>query len=55
MFERRAKLERMLNDRILKECFLDELEPSRGRMTADIPTECDIFCAMSMNEEGETE
>ena len=48
VFESRAKLERELNNKILKECFLDELEPTRGRMSEEIPTECDIFCMLNL-------
>lgn len=48
VFESRAKLERELNSRCLKECFLDELEPTRGRMSDEISTECDIFCMLNI-------
>lgn len=51
VFERRARLERQLNDRILKECFLDELDPTRGRISEEISTECDIFCMMNIPTE----
>lgn len=51
VFERRARLERQLNNRILKECFLDELDPTRGRMSEEISTECDIFCMMNIPTE----
>lgn len=46
VFEERAKLERLLNSRCLKECFLDELEPGRGRMSDEIMEDCGIFCEM---------
>lgn len=48
VFEKRAKLERELNNKILKQCFLDELEPTRGRMSEEISTECDIFCMLNV-------
>lgn len=50
VFESRAKLERELDDRILKECFLDELEPDRGRMSDEVSTECNIFCMLSLDD-----
>lgn len=48
VFESRAKLERELNNRILKECFLDELDPNRGRLSDEIPTDCNIFCMLNI-------
>jgi len=48
VFARRAKLERVLDNKILKECFLDELDPNRGRMSDEISTECNIFCMLSL-------
>lgn len=48
VFESRAKLERELNDRCLKECFLDELDPNRGRMSEEIEQECNIFCMLNI-------
>lgn len=48
VFKSRAKLERELDARILKECFLDELDPKRGRMSDEISTECDIFCMLNI-------
>ena len=44
VFESRAKLEREINRRCLKECFLDELDPSRGYKTDEISTECGLIC-----------
>lgn len=41
VFEKRAKMERDINRRILKECFLDELDPNRGRMSGKILTKGD--------------
>ena len=48
VFEKRAKLERELNSRCLKECFLDELDPTRGRMTEEITEDCSIFCMLNI-------
>lgn len=51
VFESRAKLERELDNRILKECFLDELAPDRGRMSDEVSTECDLFCILAISEQ----
>lgn len=48
VFESRAKLERQLNSRILKECFLDELDPSKGRMSEEIQQDCNIFYMLNI-------
>lgn len=48
VFERRAKLEREMGDSILKECYLDELDPDRGRISDDIPEECGIYCMLNL-------
>lgn len=48
VFLSRAKLEREINNRILKECFLDELEPTRGRLSDEIPQDCSIFCMLNL-------
>lgn len=48
VFERRAKLERQLNSRCLKECYLDELEQDRGRMPEEIMEDCGIFCELAL-------
>lgn len=48
VFESRAKLERELNCRILKDCFLDELDPLRGKLSDEISTDCSIFCMLNL-------
>lgn len=48
VFEARAKLERQLNDRCLKECFLDELDPNRGNADEEIMEDCGIFCELNL-------
>lgn len=48
VFEKRAKLERKLNSRCLKECFLDELEPNRGNKSEEVMEECGIFCELAL-------
>ena len=50
VFDRRAKLERQLGNSILKECYLDELDPNRGNMNTEIFPECGIMCYLA-NEE----
>lgn len=47
VFEARAKLEREIGHSILKECYLDELDPNRGRNKEVIP-QCDIFCMLNI-------
>lgn len=44
VFEARAKLERKMGYSIPKECFLDELEPTRGNMKTEIFPDCGIMC-----------
>lgn len=48
VFDSRAKLERIINGHCLKECFLDELDPNRGRMTDEIMEDCNIFCMLNI-------
>lgn len=50
VFEARAKLERDIGYSILKDCFLDELDPSRGRMSDEILEDCGIYCMITENE-----
>ncbi len=48
VFESRGKLERDLNTSILKECYLDELDPNRGRMSDEVPMDCSILCMLNL-------
>ena len=48
VFESRAKLERELNSSILKECFLDELDAERGRMSEEVSEDCGIYCMLNL-------
>lgn len=48
VFEARAKLERKLNSKCLKECFLDELPPDRGDAGSEIMEDCGIFCEIAL-------
>lgn len=47
VFKQRAELERAVGHSILKDVYLDELDPERGRMSEEISTECDIFCMLN--------
>lgn len=48
VFKRRAKLEREIGHSILKECYLDELEPNKGAEQKEILEECGIFCELAL-------
>lgn len=50
VFESRAKLERECGNSILKDCYLDELDPNRGRMSDEVMQDCSIFCYLALNE-----
>ena len=47
VFKARAELERKLNSSCLKECFLDELAPDRGKADNEILEDCGIFCEIA--------
>lgn len=51
VFEGRAKLERLLDARCLKECFLDELDPNRGLESPIILEDCGIFCELALKND----
>ena len=44
VFARRAAMERKIGAHILKECYLDELDPQRGRDCKIIVPDCGMFC-----------
>ena len=48
VFESRARIERECGNSILKECYLDELDPDRGRMSDEIPIDCGIMCMLNI-------
>lgn len=48
VFKARAELERRVNFSILKECFLDELDPNRGNIEEEIMEDCGIFCEINL-------
>ena len=50
VFESRAKLERDIGASCINGCFLDELDPSRGRMSDEIMQDCGISCELALNK-----
>jgi hypothetical protein len=46
-FDRMAKLERFKNQTVLKDRFLDELQPSDGNYPEEPKVECSIFCQLT--------
>lgn len=44
VFESRAKLEREIGHSCINGCFLDELDPNRGKIEDEISTDCGIMC-----------
>ena len=50
VFEDRANMEREIGHSILKGTYLDELEPSAGRMSDEIMDDCGIFCEIAYRE-----
>ena len=50
VFYSRAKLERDIGESCINGCFLDELDPSRGRMSDEIMQDCGIFCELALNK-----
>lgn len=54
VFKARAKLEREIGHSCLNGIFLDELDPSAGRMSEEIMDECGIFCELAWrNDNGQ--
>ena len=48
IFEKRAKLERDIGASILKDCYLDELDPHRGRIEDEISQDCGVLCYLNL-------
>lgn len=48
VFKKRAKMERDIGTRCLKEYWLDELPPDKGRMSDEILEECSLFCQLNL-------
>ena len=46
VFKERSELERKLGGHFLKDCYLDELDPERGRHEPPIVEDCGIFCEL---------
>lgn len=53
VFEKRIKLERKIGSSILKDCYLYELDPDRGRMSDEISMDCGIMCMLNIREDTE--
>lgn len=51
VFKARAELERRLGCRCLTECYLDELDPNRGKIEDEIMEDCGIFCEINLKGE----
>lgn len=47
VFEARSKLERKVGYSILRDCYLDELDPNRGNMNTEIFPDCGIMCYLA--------
>lgn len=47
VFEARSILERKVGYSILRDCYLDELDPNRGNMNTEIFPDCGIMCYLS--------
>jgi hypothetical protein len=47
-FTELAKLEREIGHSCLKDCFLDELDPARGRAHDEINEDCGIMCQIAI-------
>ena len=52
VFKARAELERKVNTSCLKECYLDELAPDRGKSDTEILEDCGIFCEIAIRQPG---
>lgn len=50
VFERRAKEERLVGHSCIKGVFLDELDPTRGKMQDEIMPSCSFDCLGSLEE-----
>ena len=55
VFANRAKMERDIGASCIKGVYLDELDPSRGRMSEEVMQDCSIFCQLAIDEAGEKE
>jgi hypothetical protein len=53
VFEARSRMERNIGHSILKGCFLDELQPDKGRMSEEVMDECSILCQLAIMDKEE--
>lgn len=53
VFTARAKLERDLGSSCINGTYLDELEPTRGTFSEDVPDDCSLMCQITIGEGGE--
>lgn len=52
VFAERAKLEREIGASCIKDVYLDELEPNRGRIEDEVMEECGIMCEIAYQSIG---
>ncbi|MBM4765457.1 phosphoadenosine phosphosulfate reductase family protein [Bacillus sp. B15-48] len=50
VFAERAKIEREIGRSCIKDVFLDELEPDRGRIEDEVMEECGIMCEIAYEQ-----
>ena len=48
VFKARAALEREVGHSCINGCYLDELEPNKGKMNAEIMEDCSIMCHLTL-------
>ena len=48
VFKQRSELERIIGASCIKGVYLDELDPTRGRMEEEIMEECGIMCYLNL-------
>ena len=53
VFRNRAAMERDIGHSILKDCFLDELPVSKGKMSEEVMEECSILCQLAIIGNGD--
>lgn len=51
VFDKMAKLERKIGASCINGVYLDELEPNRGNINAEIMQDCSILCELALKEE----
>lgn len=50
VFKERSECERDIGFSILKECYLDELDPDRGNFNTEVFPQCDILCFLASSD-----